>query len=68
MATHIEAGTEYILLPMHEEGIELKSKVVLGKDLLKDYDINLLEQALELGRNTIIYKGNEYFIDIKIPD
>lgn len=58
---------QYILIPKHEEGIEMKSRFFTGEDLLELYSRDVLDDALLNGR-LIIYKGNEYFLDVKIPE
>lgn len=64
----IEENKTYILIPKQEDGIELKSRFLLGKELLANFREEDLMTALDLGRTTICYKGNDYFLDEKLPD
>lgn len=66
--TSIEANKTYVLIPQHIEGLELKPRYLTGKELLKEFKEEALIQALDIGRLTLFYKGNEYFLDEKIED
>lgn len=66
--TRIENNKAYILIPLQEDGIELKSRVLTGKELLAEFKEEALIQALDLGRTTLFYKGNEYFLDEKLDE
>lgn len=63
--TRIDETTQYILLPKYEEDVELKARTFFGKELLESFSEDILIDALDTGK-TITYKGNEYFIDLKI--
>lgn len=65
--TRIDNNEQYILLPKYEEGIEMKARVLTGKDLLENFKEDVLIDALDFGR-IINYKGNDYFLDLKIEE
>ena len=61
----IEDDTQYILIPKNEDGVELQTRSFFGKALKEIFSEERLINALDQEK-TLIYKGNEYFIDIKI--
>ena len=63
--TRIEDSKQYVLIPVHEDGIELQARGFFGEDLKKSFNEDILIDALENGK-TLIYKGNEYFLDEKL--
>lgn len=63
--TRIDENTQYILIPKHEVGIELKSRTFFGKELLENIKEEILIDALDTGK-CITFKGNDYFVDEKI--
>lgn len=63
--TYIDENKQYILLPVYIEGLPLKSKILFGGELLKEFSEGILIQALDLGK-TINVNGNDYFLDEKI--
>lgn len=66
--TRIDSKATYILIPVHDPELPLKSKFLLGKELLAEFKEEALIQALDTGRTTLFYKGNEYYLDEKIPE
>lgn len=62
--TRIDDNEQYVLLPKHEEGMELQTRGMFGKALKEFFSEEKLIDALDNGK-TLIYKGNEYFLDIK---
>lgn len=63
--TQIEDNEQYVLIPKHEDGLDLKSRGFYGKALKELFSEEKLIDALDTGK-TLIYKGNEYFLDIKL--
>jgi hypothetical protein len=61
----IEDNTSYVLLPVYNEEVPGKTKGLFGSELKKLYKEEVLLDALEKGK-TLIYKGNEYFLDERI--
>lgn len=66
--TSIDSKATYILIPVYDPEIPLKSKFLSGKELLAEFKEEALIQALDTGSTTLFYKGNEYFLDEKIPE
>lgn len=64
----IDSKATYILIPVYDPEIPLKSKFLLGKELLVEFKEEALIEALDTGSTTLFYKGNEYFLDEKIPE
>jgi len=58
----IENNKQYLLIPVHEEGFELKSREMTGAQLKESFDEKILIDALDNGKK-LLYKGNEYFLD-----
>lgn len=63
--TRIEDNEQYVLIPKHEDDLDLKSRGFYGKALKELFSEEKLIDALDTGK-TLIYKGNEYFLDIKL--
>lgn len=66
--TRIDPNKTYVLLPVYDNEVKLESKFLLGKELLKEFKEEYLIQALDVGRFTIFYKGNDYYLDEKIEE
>ena len=66
--TSIDSKATYILILVYDPEIPLKSKFLLGKELLAEFKEEALIEALDTGSTTLFYKGNEYFLDEKIPE
>lgn len=58
----IENDKRYLLIPVHEDGLELKSRELTGAQLKVPFDEKTLVDALDNGKK-LLYKGNEYFLD-----
>lgn len=52
----------YILIPVYDKEIKLESKEISGSRLTSQYSEDIIDRALNKGE-TLIYKGNEYFLD-----
>ena len=63
----IDDNTQYVFIPVYEEDeeLQLNTRSFFGKDLKEHYLEEKLLDCLENGKK-IVYKGNEYFIDIKL--
>ena len=61
----IENDKIYILNSVYEEGFPPRNKTMTGKELKENFEESKLEAALNEGC-TILYKGNEYFLDESI--
>ena len=59
----IEDNKTYLLIPKHEDGIELKAREMSGEALKKQFAEDKLLSVLNDGNKHIIYKGNEYYLD-----
>ena len=58
----IENGKVYVLSSLYEEGFPPRNKTMTGKELKENFEESKLEAALN-ERCTLLYKGNEYFLD-----
>lgn len=63
--TRIDDNEQYVLLPKCEDGLEIQSRGMFGKALKEFFPEEKLIDALDNGK-TLLYKGNEYFLDVKI--
>lgn len=61
----IKDDESYVLIPRFEEGMELKTRGMFGKDLKASVNESILNNALDSGK-PFVYKGNEYFLDIAL--
>lgn len=66
--TSIDSKATYVLIPVYDPEVPLKSKFLFGKELLAEFKEEALIAALDTGKTTLFYKGNEYFLDEKIPE
>lgn len=62
----IEDDVTYLLIPKNEDGIELKTRKMDGASLKQHFAEDALLKALNDGNRHILFKGNEYFLDIKV--
>lgn len=63
--TRIDDMDQLVLIPVHNPDVPLPSRGFFGHQLKETFSEAELIDALDNGK-TLVYKGNEYFIDYKL--